>query len=332
MRAAHAAYYLALGDAIDRQIRTRQETMQDDYVHGRTQQPAGGACLGIAARSGPLPRAGRTTGRICEHVSTCTLKPGIGWSVCWRRVQPQNTRPYAHAARRMAAVLWMQEDLHAAEAWITASIECWRQHWRRYSNLALLLLFWALILLHRDEYEAALVPAREAAALVRLEPTMHWLPISLFTLGRISCALGDYGAATTLTEEGLALFRRREDRWGEALGVICMADVPYAQGDYAAARPQYAEALQELQGVINAPWLVTRVALSLGKSLWHLEEPEAAAEHWRESIAVGRAIGARKYVAGSLLMLGLAAQQTGDADRGAPVVQRKPWHLSPDPT
>jgi hypothetical protein len=52
--------------------------------------------------------------------------------------------------------------------------------------------------------------------------------------------------------------------------------------------------------------------LPLGKSLWHLQEPDGAAECWRQSIVAGRAIGARKYVAGSLLMLGLAAQQAGD--------------------
>jgi tetratricopeptide (TPR) repeat protein len=174
-----------------------------------------------------------------------------------------------------------------------------------------------LILLHHDEYEAALVPAQEGAALVRQEPRTHWLPIGLLALSRVYCAMGEHAAATTAVDEGLELHRAQEDRWGVALGILCKADITYAQSDYAVARSQYAESLQELRVVVNGTWLVTRAALSLGKSLWHLAEPEAAAACWRESIAAGRAIGARKYVADSLLMLGLAAQQAGDAEQAA---------------
>ncbi len=216
----------------------------------------------------------------------------------------------------MAAVLWMQEDLHAAEGWIMASINCWR-HIADDHELGIVLLFWALILLHRDEYEAALVPAQEGVALLRQERGTHWLPIGLQVLGRIYCAQGEYAAATAAAYEGLALPRSQEDRWDTAQSMLCKADIAYAQRDYATARLLYAEALQEMRIVANGTWPVTRAALSLGKALWHLAEPEAAAACWRESIAAGRAIGARKYVAGALLMLGLAAQRAGDAEQAA---------------
>ena len=315
VRAAHAAYYLALGDAIDRQVRTQQDTMRAtaftaDHNNLRSALAWGlehdpPSCLALAAQ-------------LAEFANTLDLHfESRDWlQRVLSRVQPQNTQPYAHAARRMAAVLWMHEDLYAGEAWITASVACWRHIGDDY-ELGIVLLFWALILLHRDEYAAALGPAREGVALLRAEPRTHWLPIGLQVLGRIYAAQGEYGAATGAADEGLARQRAQEDRWGIALGVLCKGDIAYGQRDFPTARLLYAEALEETRVVVNGTWLLTRAALSLGKTLWQLGEPAGAAAYWRESIASGRAIGARKYVAGALLMLGLAAQAAGDWEQAA---------------
>jgi predicted ATPase len=315
MRAAHAAYYLALGDALDRQMHTPQEMMRMTAFRaepnnlraalawGLEHDPA--RCLALAAQLAQFANM------LDLHFEAREwLERVLG------RVQRQNTRPYAHAARRVAAVLWMQEDLHAAEAWITASIQCWRQIADEH-ELGIVLLFWALILLHRDEYEAALLPAQEGVALLRQGPRTHWLPIGLHVLGRIYCALGEYAAAEAAVYEGLALPSAQEDRWGAAQGTLCKADVAYAQRDYAGARFLYAEALQVLRAIASGTWPATRAALSLGKVLWQLGEPQPAVAYWQESIATGRTSGARKYMAGALLMLGLAAQRAGDGEQAA---------------
>ncbi len=315
MRAAHAAYYLALGDALDRRMHTPQEMMRmttftaepnnlrSALAWGLEHDPA--RCLALAAQLAQFANM------LDMHFEAREwLERVLG------RVQRQNTRPYAHAARRVAAVLWMQEDLHAAEAWITASIQCWRQIADEH-ELGIVLLFWALILLHRDEYEAALLPAQEGVALLRQEPRTHWLPIGLHVLGRIYCARGEYWAAAAAADEGLALPGAQEDRWGAAQGTLCKADVAYAQRDYAGARFLYVEALQELRAVASGTWPATRAALALGKALWQVGESQAAVAYWQESIAIGRTIGARKYVAEALLMLGLAAQRAGEAEQAA---------------
>lgn len=315
MRAAHAAYYLALGDAIDRQMHTPQEMMRMTaftaehnnlraaLAWGLEHDPA--RCLALAAQLAQF-----------AHMLDLQFEAREWLERVLGRVQPQTTRPYAQAARRVAAVLWMQEDLHAAEAWIKASIECWR-HIEDEHELGIALLFWALILLHRDEYEAALLPAQEGVALLRKGPRMHWLPIGLHVLGRIYCAQEEYGAAAAAADEGLALPSAQEDRWGAAQGTLCKADIAYAQHDYASARFLYAEAREELRAVASGTWPATRAALSLGKACWQAGEPQAAVAYWQESIATGRKIGARKYVAEALLMLGLAAQRAGEAEQAA---------------
>ena len=130
--------------------------------------------------------------------------------------------------------------MSTAESWIRASSE----RWRRIGDdieLGVALLFWSLILFHRDEYEAALPRAEEAATLLRSEPDLGWLPITLCTLGSIHCELGDYLAASTFIHEGSALFRQQGDKWGSekwgiGLAVLSLADIAYAQGDYDTAR------------------------------------------------------------------------------------------------
>jgi hypothetical protein len=104
MREAHAAYYLAFGDAIDRQIRTQQDTMRmttfaAEHNNLRTALTWGlqhdpGRCLALAAQ-------------LAEFANTFDLHfESRDWlERVLARVEPQDTRPYAHAARRMAAVL-----------------------------------------------------------------------------------------------------------------------------------------------------------------------------------------------------------------------------------
>ena len=76
---------------------------------------------------------------------------------------------------------------------------------------------------------------------------LHVRARALFGLGRIAHQQGDYGQATELLRESLALFREAGDRLSSMIPLLRLGTAATAQGHYDRAEPLVAEALAMAQ-------------------------------------------------------------------------------------
>jgi predicted ATPase len=129
--------------------------------------------------------------------------------------------------------------------------------------------------------------------------------------GNLAYAQGDYGRATALHEEALALRRALGDQRGLAASLNNLAALAQAQGDFARAAALHAEglalrrALGDQQGIAASLNNLATVAQQRG------DYAQAVALH-EESLALRRQLGDERGIAFSLSNLGIVAQDLGE--------------------
>jgi predicted ATPase len=96
---------------------------------------------------------------------------------------------------------------------------------------------------HQGDYGRATALYEEALALKRELGDKGGIAVLLNNLGEVAYAQGDYGRATVLYEESLALRRELSDKGGIALSLRNLGNVAYEQGDYGRARALHEESL-----------------------------------------------------------------------------------------
>ncbi len=104
--------------------------------------------------------------------------------------------------------------------------------------------------------------------------------------------------------------RRAADRWEEGIALVIQATVRASQGDVAAARLGYHEALAVLGE--SRGWMVARVRFGLGRLAMAIGDPAEARRHFVDALAIYREIGARLQVARCLASIGQIALEAGD--------------------
>ena len=136
-------------------------------------------------------------------------------------------------------------------------------------------------------YGAARSLLEESIAIWREVGDKQGLAYSLHPMGMTALARGDYLAAREFLEESVALFREVVDGYGLALALFSSGDVALVQGNDTAARAYYEESVK-LYRVLDDDWGVTLPLTSLGRLAWVQGDYETARRMVEEALAIRR--------------------------------------------
>ena len=134
---------------------------------------------------------------------------------------------------------------------------------------------------------------------------------ALNAAGILADRQGDYPAAQSLLEEGLALRKELGDKKGIAATLNNLASLAQQQGDYATARSIYEESLA-LKKELGDKWSIAISLSNLGLVVQQQGDYATARSLYEESLALARELGDKKGIAVSLGTLGNAAHLQGD--------------------
>jgi predicted ATPase/class 3 adenylate cyclase/Tfp pilus assembly protein PilF len=129
--------------------------------------------------------------------------------------------------------------------------------------------------------------------------------------GVLASLQGDYGAARSLYEESLSLYRELGDKRGISGSLSNLGIMAQQQGDYAAARSLYEESLALSRESGNKRGISISLN-NLGIVVQHQGDYGSARSLYEESLALSREVGDITNIAGALNSLGLVAQLQGD--------------------
>jgi tetratricopeptide (TPR) repeat protein len=134
---------------------------------------------------------------------------------------------------------------------------------------------------------------------------------AIHAAGVLAYAQGDYAAARSLHEEGLAIHQRLDDKRGIAYALNRLGAVAHDQGDYDMARAHWEKSLAIRQGLGDA----RSIAISnhnLGVLAHKQGDLATARARFEESLRMWRALEDKQNIAGPLYMLGGVARDEGD--------------------
>jgi predicted ATPase/DNA-binding CsgD family transcriptional regulator len=178
-------------------------------------------------------------------------------------------------------------------------------------------LVWALWLFwfhrgHQDEGRGSIegVLAKGDALPAGLRAKM------LYADGAMSWGLRESSDTIRLLEESRALFRRAEDRHGEALA-LAAAGVPTLQHGDAERATSILEEGIELLREAGDKWETSFMLAHLGMIYLDRDESARATRHFEESLALSREVGHKFSGSVSLTNLARAAEARGDHERAA---------------
>jgi tetratricopeptide (TPR) repeat protein len=137
----------------------------------------------------------------------------------------------------------------------------------------------------REDYGRASKLFEESLALSREMSNTWWLAGSLSNLAVLSQSRGDYERATELYEESMDLFREQGDKYSLAYCLNNLAMVVYSQGDLGRAGKLTEEAVA-LFRELRARGDVALVLSNLGWIALLQDDPGRAADHYRESLSI----------------------------------------------
>jgi tetratricopeptide (TPR) repeat protein len=102
--------------------------------------------------------------------------------------------------------------------------------------------------------------------------------------GTLAFFQGDFGPASTLGEQSLALYQRLDDQQGTAEALQLLSNAAVEQGDYQHAAAAYEESLA-LRRAIGDRWGMASVLNSLGILAWYQNDYALAMARYEESLA-----------------------------------------------
>lgn len=220
---------------------------------------------------------------------------------------PQQMSEYAQICGMLAFFTWSQGDCTLAQSRWEDTIVLYRRRQDR-QGLGAALHFLALTFYDRGDYAAAAVPAGESVQILREVGEPIALSQALCILGSIMLANADHVMARVLLEEALSL---SQHTWNHSLASLDISELFFAQGDDNRARAYLEAALPAFQEAGQLQCLAWTLNW-LGKVCWRQGEKAQALRRWNESVVLARDVGARRFLAEALLMLGLAAQKSND--------------------
>ena len=154
----------------------------------------------------------------------------------------------------------------------------------------------------------------EAALALKRKALSSGLIRAIHGAARLARFQGDYDRARALSEEGLAVSRRLEDREGRVSFLISLGAVELHQGDYARAAVAFEESLV-LSRALGDKGLISTALTDLGVVARIEGDFERAEALLAESLALSRDVGGKWQIALSLHSLGMVAFRRSDYDR-----------------
>src|SRR6266511_3831911 len=316
LRHQHAAYYLALAEAAEAQLRQAvqgawlerlaQEHNNLRAVLAWSRTTVAGAAIGLRLAAILwrfwLSRGHLTEGRIwLAEVLARTGDPTAGSGV---RAQA------LFGAGRLAQ--W-QNDYAAARGAFTESLAIARERGDTWSMTQARFEL-GNIAYYQGDYVVARSQLMESLAAWRALRNLAGSAEALLFLGLLAWLQGDYAAARSFHEESLALYRELGDEIYIAYNLMSLGKIAGAEGEYDQART-----------LIEAGLAVMRQWGFWGGTLWALHHLGELARHqgdygraaalYEESLAIAREIGYTSGSASMLNRLGEIAQVQGDYKR-----------------
>jgi predicted ATPase/class 3 adenylate cyclase len=163
----------------------------------------------------------------------------------------------------------------------------------------------------QGDYAAARSLLEEGMALRRELGDKRGIANSFSSIGMLAQGEGDYASARSLFEESLDLSRELGDKWPIAYALINLGMVAEGEGDYALARSRYEESLT-LFRELGEQWSVANSLSNLGLLAQAEGDYASARSLLEESLALRRKLRDKRGIANSLSNLGLVAQGEGD--------------------
>jgi predicted ATPase/Tfp pilus assembly protein PilF len=146
----------------------------------------------------------------------------------------------------------------------------------------------------QGNYGRATALFEEALALHRHLGERRGIAITLTGLGNVARGQGDYERATALFEEALALHRDLGDRRGIATALGNLGAVARYQGDYRRATTLYEEALARVRELGDTHGIAIGLS-SLGAVAWVQGDYRRATAHLAEALVLSQAVGDKTW-------------------------------------
>ncbi|HQR10946.1 MAG TPA: tetratricopeptide repeat protein [Casimicrobiaceae bacterium] len=134
---------------------------------------------------------------------------------------------------------------------------------------------------------------------------------ALNAVGSIACRQGDYPAARTFQNEGLAIWRALGDPRGITSSLNNLGVVAHAQGDYPSARAIFKEILAIRRELGDRPGIASTLN-NLGALAFDQGDRSTSRALHEESLAIQQELGDRRGISMSLNNLGELAYAEGD--------------------
>jgi tetratricopeptide (TPR) repeat protein len=143
------------------------------------------------------------------------------------------------------------------------------------------------------------------------EQSMGVRSTALNGAGTLALRQGDYAAARALFEDALVILRALDNQTGIASSLNNLGNVAHYEGDYSAARVFHTQSLA-IRRELGDPWGIAASLNNLGNVAHEQGDYSAAQSLYEESIEIKSEIGDRRGIAMSLNNLGDLAYERGD--------------------
>jgi predicted ATPase/DNA-binding CsgD family transcriptional regulator len=334
IRAAHAAYYLALAKAAEPKLAgPEQQTWLDrlEVEHANLR-----AALQWSLAHGEIETALRLGGALWPFwfargymnegrrwLQEALDQANFGWGVGDFGVEAQSKIPTLTVKMAVrakayggAAVLaaYLGHYSQAAEL-AEASLALFRRLDIK-PGIAAALNGLAFIYGMQGDHAGALTCSQESLALCH-ESGDRWSLANALHYGALTAWLrGDYATAQALAEEGLPLFQALGDKRGAASLLYGLGLITVAQGRFNTAQPLFEESLLALRQ-LDDKRSVTMCLAGLADIALSRDDPATACSLTQEALEILREVGDRWFAAFSLDGLAAAVAVEGQAERAA---------------
>ncbi|MSP13055.1 MAG: tetratricopeptide repeat protein [Chloroflexi bacterium] len=230
------------------------------------------------------------------------------------------TAARAKALQFLGNLQWAQGDLARSRAPLEESISIWRElaassvPTAYNRGLASALCYLTLAEAVPSTYEQARVHGSESVTLWREIGDKYGLALSLRILANVPMNQGDYAEARQLLEESLALFRDAGDIRGQGIAMTGLSNLAEWQGDITAMRSWSGKAL-DMRHQTGDKWGEASLLSALGRTDLYEGNYERARGVLKKSLSLALELGNQPMVARALLSLGQAAVSLGDHER-----------------
>ncbi len=239
------------------------------------------------------------------------MRTALGWAL---------QRGQTELVLRLGGALWwfwsVRGDYSEGRCWLEEVLAAGRRGSPK--PRALVLAGVGTLASHQGDLDRAEEVLAEGLELLAHEATEHSVAklYLLLTSGHVALEKEDYGRATELFGESIALSRETGNRWGLARSVMSLAAVIHEQGDLKRAPGLYEEGIglfREQGDKVGLAWCLN----NLGLVLYSEGDLGQAAELTEEAVALLRELGAGADTAVSLCNVGWMALLQNDLDRAA---------------